>query len=301
MTTGVRFACCVLLLLAMPRVATAQAQDLGHRFPAGAGMDAGTQAEPGVYVVDRFVMFSSTELHDRDGNVIPVAGFDLDAYGNAFGLAGTTKLGSIYLSAAFAVPIVKLSVSIEQPAASVDRLGLGDIFVEPFKLGARFSRIDVVGAYSLYAPTSQGESTGVGRPQWSEQVSAGGAIFFDDRRRWRVSALASYLHNHKKRDIEIVRGDSVLVQGGVGGRVYDGLELGVAGYALWQVTDDRGADLPPQLSGASERAFGLGPELGLLVPPLRSRVSARIEWDIDGKARPVGTMVVVGIAVLAVR
>jgi hypothetical protein len=55
------------------------------------------------------------------------------------------------------------------------------------------------------------------------------------------------------------------------------------------------------LSGARERAFGLGPEVDLAVPSLRSRVTVRFEWDIDGKARPVGTIFVVGLSVIAWR
>ena len=294
-------ALCIALLLVATSRAEAQVQDLGHRFPAGAGLDAGTQPDEGVYAGDRLVAFSSSRIRDRNGNVIPIAGLDLDAYANVFGVAGTKQLGEMYASIAFAVPLVKLSVSSEAPESSVDRLGLGDVFVQPIKLGTRLSRLDVVAAYSFYVPTAQGQRAGVGRPQWSEQVSAGGTVFFDDQRGWRISALASYLHSHKKRGIDITRGDTVLVQGGAGGRVLRVIDVGVAGYALWQVTDDRGADLPPVLAGSRERAFGLGPEVDVSVPALRSRVVARFTWDLDGRARPVGTMFVVGVSVLAFR
>lgn len=291
-----------LLLVLTTSIARAQVQDLGHRFPASAGLDAGTQVDEGLYLGDRFVWFASSELRDRRGHVIPVENLDLDAYADMLGLAGTKELGGIYASAAIAVPVVKLSLNSDNPAASVDRLGLGDVFVEPFKLGGRLSHGDVVGSYSFYVPTSQGQRTGLGRPQWSHQLSAGGTAFFeDDRRGWRLSALASYAYNGKKRGVAIVRGDTVQIQGGLGGRVLDGVELGIAGYALWQVTDDRGPDLPAALRGARERVFGLGPEVDILVPALQSRLSARFAWDIAGRARPVGTILVLGLSTVVWR
>lgn len=290
----------VLALVVHARVADAQLQDLGHRLPAGAGIDAGTQAEQGFYVADRVVWFSSSAVRDREGQALDIAGFELDTFANVVGIAGTRKLGPVYASAALAVPLVDLSISVDDPRATVDRLGLGDIYLEPLKLGARGTHLDVVASYSAYAPTAQGATTGVGRPQWSHQLAAGGTVFFDDRRRLRLSALASYVSNGKKRDIDITRGDTLLLQGGFAIPALAWLDAGVAGYALWQVTDDHGVDLPDVLRGARERAFGLGPELGITIKPLRSRVTARLTWDIDGASRPVGTILIVGVAVLAI-
>lgn len=291
----------LLVLLRLHRVAGAQSQDLGHRLPAGAGLDAGTQVEQGLYLGDRFVWLGSNRVHDRNGDTIPIQNFDLDTYANVFGIAGTMRLGDLYVSGAVAVPIVKLSVSADVPEASVDRHGFGKVFIKPVQLGARLPHVDVIGSYSLYVPTSQGERAGIGRPELSEQLAAGGTVFFDDRRGWRVSMLTSYLHNHEKRGIRIRRGDTILAQGGAGGPIVGGVSAGVAGYALWQITDDRGEDLPPVLAGARERAFGLGPELTLRVPQIRSYFTARFTWDIDGKARPVGTILVVGVSVIAWR
>lgn len=290
-----------LVLAVTASTAHAQVQDLGHRFPAGAGLDAGTQVGEGVYVGDRFVSVAYDELRDRDGREIPVSGLDIDAYANVLGLSGTKRLDGLYVTAALAVPVVKLSLRSELPEASIDRLGLGQVFVEPLQLGTRLAHVDAIASYSVYAPTSQGERSRLGRPQWSHQLAAGGTWFLDERRGWRVSALASYVHNEKKRGIDITRGDSVLVQGGAGGRVLAGVDLGVAGYALWQVTDDRGADLPATLRGARERAFGIGPELDVAVPALRSRLGARLTWDLDGRVRPVGTILLVGLSVLVLR
>lgn len=294
-----RLACCLLVVSAS--VAEAQVQDLGHKLPGGVGLDAGTQPEPGLYLGDRFVWFSSSRAVDRDGNTVPVEALELDAFANAFGVAGTFEIDGLYLSAAAALPFLRTSISADQPDVSIDRLGLGDVFVEPLKVGRRSQRFDVVGSYSFYLPTRQEERNGVGRSEWSHQISAGGTLFFDDQRGWRVSALASYLHFRPKSGIDITRGDSTMVQGGIGGRVLRIVDIGIAGYGLWQVTDDSGSDLPEILRGARERVFGLGPEIDVAIPQLRSRLTARLEWDIAGRARPVGTLLFLGVTFVAWR
>lgn len=293
----------VLLLLSLlsSKLAAAQVQDLGHRVPSGNGIDAGSQVDEGLYLGDRFVWFSSSEVRDRHGDEIPIANLDIDSYANAFGVAGTKRIGAWYASVAFSVPVVKYSVNSDRPEASVDRLGLGDVFVEPLKLGSRLRHVDVVSSYSVNVPIRRGARGGVGNPQWSHQLAAGGTVFFDERRGWRVSALASYVHHQTKEEIDITRGNTVLVQGGFGGPVHAVIDLGVAGYALWQVTDDSGPDLPPELRGARTRGFGLGPELTIRLRSLRSRLNGRLTWDLDGKARPVGTIVVLALSVVAWR
>ena len=175
----------LLVVLLHAGIATAQVADLGHRLPGGVGLDAGTQPDQGVYVADRVVWFASDRVNDRNGNAVPIGNLDIDAYAEVVGVSGTLKLGAGYLGAAFALPIVRLSLSADDPQASLDRLDLGDIYVQPFKLGTRWDHVDAVAGYAFYAPTSQGARSGLGRPQWSHELSAGGTIFFDDARGWR--------------------------------------------------------------------------------------------------------------------
>jgi hypothetical protein len=294
-----RWACIAVLFHAS--IAAAQLADLGHRLPGSVGLDAGTQPEPGLYVADRVLWFASDRANDRAGNALPIENLDIDAVANAIGVSGTLKLDGVYINGAFAVPYVNLSLSSDAPEASLDRLDLGNVYVEPIKAGIRWPHVDAVAGYSFYIPTDEGARSGIGRPQWSHQFSLGGTGFLDERRGWRVSALASYVLNGKKLGVDVTRGDSIQIAGGVGGRVLEIVDVGVIGYALWQVTDDRGSAVPPQLVGARDRVFGVGPEVDVALPALRSRLTARLSWDLGGETRPVGTLLLVGIAVVAAR
>jgi hypothetical protein len=282
---------------------SASAQELGHKVLGSLGIDAGVQSESGLYLASRFQYYASTRLEDRNGNRVPIRGLDLNAIGANLGVGVTFKYRQLpYLSMALAVPIARISLNSDDPNISMVLSGLGDVYVEPLQMGWRLAHVDLVAAWSFYAPSGRFEPRGsVGRGQWTQELSWGGALFLDGKRRIRASALASWDRNGPKRNLDLVKGDTLHLQGGLGATVFRMLDLGVAGYALWQLTDDRGADVPLVLRGVRDRVFGVGPELGLMVKPLRSRLSARYQWDVSARSRPLASVLTVSLSVLAWR
>lgn len=283
----------------------ARAQDLGHKVLGAVGIDAGVQAEPGLYLALRLLRFAAERLRDRHGRLVPVRGLDIDATAGVFGAALTLKPPGVpYLSGAVGLPLARISVNADDPRASVDRFGFGDIFVQPLRVGWRTPHVDAGASYAFYAPTGRFEPRGgggVGRGFWAHQFSLGVAVRGDLRRRMRASVLLSYDLNRPKRGIDIKRGNTFQIQGGAGVRVLDWLDAGLAGFALWQVTDDSGADVPPVLRGARDRVFGLGPEVDILIPALRSRIDLRAEWDFGVRSRPQGRILVASLTYAAWR
>lgn len=296
--------CCALLLLL---ASASHAQDLGHKLPGLIGLDAGRAPEPGFYLVDRLVSYHSDEIRDRRGDVVPVQGLRLGVIANAFGAAWATELPWLGTRASFTIgaPLVNFHVSSDRPEASVERFGLGDVYVQPLKLGWRRERFDAVTSYGLYVPTGQSAAAGgegVSNGQFTHEFAGGGAYYFDAGRRWFATALASYQLNMPKRGVDITRGDIVQVQGGMGVSMLNGrLEGGIVGYGLWQVCDDRGADVPPVLRGARDEAYGIGPELVLSLSPLPARVRLRYERDLVVKSRPKGEIFLLGVELAAWR
>jgi hypothetical protein len=280
------------------------AQDLGHKLPGLIGLDAGTIPPPGLAVVDRFVVYNADELRDRNGNTVPI-GPELRALSNAVGISYTFQLPQrcTSFSARAAAPVAGLKLNIQdRPEASVDRFGLADIYIQPFGWGCGKDRFDLVASYALYIPTGQfllagGKSVSSGNV--THQFSFGGSIYRNKDRTSFITALASYDLNLRKRNIDITRGDIFQIQGGIGVRRHNQvLEMGLAGYALWQVRDDRGADLPPVLSGARDRVFGLGPEVAVRIKSINSELRARYEWDLGSRSRFQGNVFAVGIKTL---
>jgi hypothetical protein len=293
-----------LALLLAP--ASAFAQDLGHKLPGLLGLDAGRIPPPGLYLIDRFAIYEADQLRDRNGNLIPIH-FNLQGLANAIGISYTTKISgdSLYLTMTLGGPISKVNLNIEnRPDLGLDRLGLSDPFIEPFRLGWSKQRFDLVTSYGIYLPTSRSAlagGNGVSSGEITQEFSGGGSVYSKDRNQF-VTALASYQVNTRQRGIDIKRGDLVQIQGGIGTRLFGELaETGMAGYALWQVSDDRGRQLPPVLSGLRDRVYGLGPEGAMLIKPIHAQLRVRYEWDFGVRARPQGHIFVVDLNFLVHR
>jgi hypothetical protein len=289
---------CVLSVACAMAAWPAAAQQLGPKVLAGVGIDAGTQPMPGLYVINRLVDFTSVEARNRNGDPLPLEGLDISAFGDAVGVAFTVHPGRMpYLNFAASLPVARLSISIDHPLTSIDRFGLSDLFVQPLKLGWRGTRHDIVAGYAFYAPTGRFEprtDSGVGRGHWTHEFAVGGAAYTSSERRSHASMLATFELNERKRGIDIRRGNMFQMQGGAGVTATSTIVLGVAGYALWQVSDDSGADLPDVLRGARTRVFGLGPEVDVTIPVLRMRAGIRFEWDFGVRARPMGQVLGAG-------
>ena len=294
---GWLLAVCVQLLLVAK---TTAAQDLGHKLPGLIGLDAGRIPLPGLYLVDRVVDYEANELRDRNGNVIPIANFHLNGLSNAVGISYTVNLkqSSLSLTATAAAPVARLRLNIsDRPDASFDRFGLADIYIQPVRLGWRGENFDLVSSYALYLPTGafllgKGVSTG----QVTHEFSAGGSIYANRNSGIFLTALASYDLNLRKRDIDITRGDTFQIQGGVGLNFLDQvIEAGAAGHGLWQVRPDRGADLPSLLREGRDRVYGVGPEVAILIKSIRSQIRVRYEWDLGVRSRPKGNVFAAGI------
>jgi hypothetical protein len=293
-------------LLAALAVVTrvAHGQQLGYKLLGSAGIDAGVQSPPGLYVIAQGLRYDADQIRDKNGNILPIAGLDIDAGGISFGASYTVLTSrKMYVTGALGLPAAKINITSDQPAASLNGIGFSDIFLQPLKLGWRKDRFDVVSAYMIYVPSGKFEPRrgGVGRGYWTHEFSAGGAMYFDSTRTSRVSALASYDFNTRKSDIDIRRGNMFQIQGGAGLGVAKGVTVGVAGYALWQATRDRGADIPPALQGQWSRVYALGPEVDVMIPKLKMHADVRIEREFGVKSRPKGQVISVGLAYLAWR
>jgi hypothetical protein len=287
--------------------ASAFAQDLGHKLPGLLGLDAARIPEPGLYLVDRLAIYEAEKLRDRNGNLVPTAPFNLLGRANGFGVSYTARISgsSMFLTMTSGGPIAQVKLNIEnRPEIGVDRLGLGDFYIQPFRLGWRKRRSDLVTSYSIYLPTGRSPlagGKGVSSGQITHEFSSGGSVYFKERSHY-LTALATYQLNMRQRGIDITRGDSVQIQGGIGTKLFRELaETGVAGYALWQVRDDRGTELPLVLIGARDRVYGLGPEGAVLIKTIQGQLRVRYEWDFGVRARPQGHILVVGINFLVHR
>ena len=280
----------------------ADSQQLGYKLLGSLGIDAGAQPPPGLAIVDQSIHFGSSQVLDRQGHLVPIDGLHIAAWGSALGISYTTETRAApFLTFAVGVPVASIHVSSDNPAASLNGFGFADLVVQPIKVGWRQRRFDVVTGYAAYVPTGHFEPRGganLGQGHWTHQLSAGGAVR-DSAQMFRASALASYEMNARNRGIDIRRGNMLQLQGGAGATVRRIFTIGLAGYALWQVTPDRGADIPPALRDERSRAFGLGPEADATIPQWKTHVALRVEREFGVRSRPRGQVIALSVSYLA--
>lgn len=273
-------------------------QQVGHKALGTLGLQAGSQPPAGLYLVDQFAYYQSSEVVDRNGHAIPI-GLNVDLLASTFGVAASLELPRIatYVNASVGVPVVALTASTQNPRLSVEPRGIGDLVVQPLKLGWRPGPLDFVAGYSFEVPTASFDtegSTDQGRGQWTHEFSLGGTLRFGPGKSLNLSALTSFDIYGTKLGIDVRRGDTLQVQGGLGAVVFGFVNIGVAGYALWQVTDYGGSALAAPLRGARDVAHGVGPEMDLALPALLGQLTLRYTQDVADRTRPVGHMLVIG-------
>lgn len=290
-------------LLGTAATARAQQINLGHKLPGTLGLQAGVVPPAGLYVQDAFLVFLADRAIDRNGNTV-LRGLDLRVIADQVGIGVSFEIKPIkaLYGMAVGVPFARIRADAIPPQLNVDRDGLGDIYVRPMQLGFRTPHADLLASYAFYVPTGRfefGPRGGVSSGQWTFEYSLGGTLYFDSDKKWRLTALASYDNYGPKNRGDIIRGDIVQLQGGLGVELFRVLTVGLDSYSLWQVRDNGGADLPAALRGARDQAFGMGPELLLKIPPLRTQMAFRWEHDIRVRSRPLGQVFLVSLAVKA--
>jgi hypothetical protein len=281
-----------LVVAALLLAATARAQDLGHRVPGALGLYAGSQQPLGLYFANRLQIAYSNRLFDRNGNQISRPGFNQRIIFDTAGVIYTLNVHPLraHLTTAFAVFGGKLASDSVNPTISIDHSGVGDLWLQPLELGWRLPYLDLVLAYAFYIPTGSFQfnspTGGLGTGHWAQEFSLGFALYLDHDRSSSISYLATYALNQRDRGVDVTAGDVVNVEGGIGKRFFDALDVGVTTFAHWQVRADQGADVPARLRGVENRRFAVGPEVSLAIPELRTFLTLRYVHDFGVVARP---------------
>ena len=286
------------LLLALLLPLSGHAQLSGHNTKGDFGLQAGTQAPPGFYVVPLFLDYSADSLRDQNGDRLsPIAGGgSVDARAAIVGLLWVSEKKVLGGNYGFSIWPGVTNNALGFPPLEVDEqvsTGFADIYVRPFTLGWHTDRADFIAGLGIFAPTGAFEAGGDnnrGLGMWSYELFGGTTVYFDEAKTWHFATLASYETHGKKDGTDIRVGDLLTLEGGLGKSFMDGaFNVGVAYYAQWKVTDDDfglGITLPGGPLLNKHRVYGFGPEVTL---PLASKstlygfLTLRYIWETGAR------------------
>jgi hypothetical protein len=283
-----------VLLLVGCWAMVASAGESGH-YPLGSeGIKAATLPPPGLYLKTYTTYYTSHLLTDGAGKNSGL-GLDLDALAIAPRLLWMTNqkiLGADY-GMDILIPLVYTDFELNNVGVGDHEFCTGDMLLEPVDLGWHGDQWDIGAAVGLWFPTGkydENHPASPGKDFWTTMFTLGGTYYFDQEKTWSSSILGRYEINSEKDETDVQPGQDVLFEWGLGKTLAKVWEVGVIGYCEWQLTDDHGSDVTWD-RGVHDRVAGIGPEVGLAIPPANMFVSLRSAWEFSAVDRPEGTTV----------
>ena len=278
-----------------------QAQLSGHNTKGDFGLQSGSQAPPGFYVVaPMYYRYDADSLKNRDGDTVsidPEERGSIKANAYVFGLVWVSDykiLGGNYSFQIFpaftdntlAAPILGLDESVDT--------GFTDLYFQPVNLGWHRDRADFVAGLGIFAPTGKYEPEGsdnLGLGMWSFELFAGTTVYLDQAKSWHLATTAFFETHTEKEDTDIKVGNILTLEGGLGKSFMEGaVNVGAAYYAQWKLTDDDlGLDieLPGGRGLGKHRVYGVGPELTIPIATkkkLYGFINVRYFWEFGARS-----------------
>ncbi|WP_448205653.1 SphA family protein [Azospirillum sp. sgz302134] len=226
-------------------------------------------------------------------------------FGAHYGMQITVPLvntnGSLDTRTQFPNPAVQQRLGVSRSDTS-DRFGFSSIYVEPINFGWHEPRYDAFVSFGFFAPAGDYDpkravNTGLGR--WAEMFSVGGIAYFDDERKWSLSTMARYLIHQKQQGIDATVGDDVILEWGLARSFQTSIgqvDVGVDGYAYWQVTNTTGSAVPSRFQSRRGSTYALGPEIAATTK--FGRYFLRFFSEFGGSNTPQGNQIMLGAFLL---
>ena len=133
--------------------------------------------------------------------------------------------------------------------------------------------------------------------QVTDELACGGALYADRARTLYASALASVLFPGRKSASTSPAGTRCRCREAWGPRSSAWSSSASPPPPCGSSWTTGAGALPAEQRGAREQAFGVGPEVAVLLPPLRTKVSARYVQDFGVRSRPEGRLLYFGLTI----
>ena len=292
MRTTIRF--CGIVVLALTVMTLNGVAGEAHYVNGVEGIKAATLPPPGLYGRLYGAYYNADDLTDDNGDKADL-GFEVSVYAlvpRVIWVSPYEILGGSYFADVI-VPIIQTELSIDAANVDDDQFGLGDACVEPVGISWHGARYDAAVALGGYLPTGEYDKDNVaspGKDMWTFMSTVGGTVYADAEKTWSASILSRYEIHSEQEDENYTPGDDFHFEWGLAKTVNKTLDIGVAGYCRWQVTDDEtdGVENSDKVS-----VMAAGPEISLFIPSQVLFVSARYLWEFEAKNTSEGAIGVI--------
>ena len=271
-------------------------QETGHYTNGVEGIKCGSVPGHGFYYKMYNVLYKSDKLMDSNGDKMNVD-FDVTVFANVHRFIYITNkkfLGADY-GVNIIVPLVSTDISIGAFGISDSQFALSDITVEPLILAWHKPKYDIALALGAVVPTGKYDKTeaaSAGKDMWTTMLTFGGTYYLSTNKLWAVSALGRYETHSEKGEYNVTPGDDFHFEWGLS-KTYPKekavWEVGITGYAGWQISDDKGSDVSYDAT-SHDRQFAIGPEVSLVIPQSKIIFALRAQKEFGVVDRSQGAM-----------
>ncbi len=130
------------------------------------------------------------------------------------------------------------------PKGSFDSFGVGDSSFFPFALSWDFDNLQLMyfsGAFLPIGDFDKNNPTSLGKGFYTWVNLAGFTWWIDDKKDWCISILSRFEKHFKTKDKDLRQGCDLSFEWSFSKNITKEWEVGVCGYNLMQVTDDKGS------------------------------------------------------------
>lgn len=265
-TTTIRQACTLAAISALALTAgLAHAKEGGDQSPNGAeNWLGGAVPPPGQYFLG-YAGHYSGKLRDGDGNQVNAGGRTptVDAsfvVGRYVNVTQTTLFGANY-GWQVIVPVVHQAIDVAPLGGRVTSDGLADMVVTPILLGWHTPTLHTVAAVDLILPTGRYDKADPRKSIGANYVSVEplyGMTYLNDG--WEVTG--KFMLNFKGRNDDTnYRSGTDFHTDYLVGRKFGPVDIGLSGYYLKQLNDDKQNGLKVGSDGNRGEVFAIGPSL----------------------------------------
>lgn len=236
-------------------------------YPTGmSAVNSGSVAAPGWSYSNLFIVNSRDERAGPDGETQATGEqsvlLDLNTF--SWGSREPVFAGARFAAAATII-LSRNSLESDVEGSLGGGSGLGDLFIQPLMLGWTKGQYDWRAAYGIVAPTGRfeaGADDNVGAGYWTHALSSGFTYRLPDGRGSSVSAFLMYELHGRQETTDVRPGNTLTLDASwmysLAGWAERRAQLGVVGYAQWQLSDKRGPDVTPDQANERYRVYALG-------------------------------------------
>lgn len=277
------------------------AGETGHFVCGVEGINLGTAPPPGFYYKIYNVFYNTHAIKDDHGDLLHLRP-DIQDYIMVHRPIWITKkkfLGANYYTTLL-IPFAYADFRVKETGTSDSRWSHGDVCFEFLGLAWHKPRRDTLFSLAVYLPIgeySRHQPASLGKDHWTLLTSYGDTIFLDKNKIWTLSMMMRHEIHSMKHHENVRPGQVISLEWSIGKKVERLWEIGITGYAQWQITDDTGRDVTWS-THVHDRVYAIGPEVSIYVPFLKVKCQLRHQIEFMAKDRSQGAITNIAFSII---